>query len=69
MLPFGKQQEILTFLSTTNPEEIWLDKASATRQYTGAGCAIKSYALSNQKMSSLGKGRSEDDLGSKLNLT
>jgi hypothetical protein len=23
MLPFGKQQDILTFLSTTNPEEIW----------------------------------------------
>jgi hypothetical protein len=33
-----------------------LDKASATRQYTGADCAIKSYALSNEKMSSLGKG-------------
>jgi len=45
MLPFGKQQEILTFLSTTNPEEIWLDKASATRQYTGAGCAISRETL------------------------
>jgi hypothetical protein len=33
-----------------------LDKASATRQYIGADCVIKSYALSNEKISSLGKG-------------
>src|SRR5258706_790254 len=33
-----------------------LDKASATRQYNGVDCAIKSYALSNEKMTSLGKG-------------
>jgi hypothetical protein len=33
-----------------------LNKASATRQYTGVDCAIKSYALSNEKMTSLGKG-------------
>src|SRR5271169_4038331 len=31
-----------------------LDKASAAREYTGADCEIKSYALSNDKMSSLG---------------
>src|SRR5882724_6869662 len=33
-----------------------LDKASVTRQYIGVDCAIKSYALSNEKMTSLGKG-------------
>jgi hypothetical protein len=33
-----------------------LDKASATREYTGADCAIKSYALSDEQMSPLGKG-------------
>jgi hypothetical protein len=33
-----------------------LDKASATREYTGADCAIKSYSLSDETMRSLGKG-------------
>ena len=33
-----------------------LDKASATKEYTGAGCEIKSYALSDEQMSPLGKG-------------
>jgi hypothetical protein len=33
-----------------------LDKASATKEYTGAGCAIKSYALSDEQMRPLGKG-------------
>jgi hypothetical protein len=33
-----------------------LDKASATREFTGADCAIKSYALSDEQMSPLGKG-------------
>jgi len=32
-----------------------LDKASATKEYTGAGCEIKSYALSDEQLSSLGK--------------
>ena len=32
-----------------------LDKASATREFTGADCAIKSYALSDEQMSPLGK--------------
>ncbi|MEO7659654.1 MAG: nuclear transport factor 2 family protein, partial [Pyrinomonadaceae bacterium] len=31
-----------------------LDKASATREYTGADCEIKSYALSDEQMRSLG---------------
>jgi Domain of unknown function (DUF4440) len=33
-----------------------LDKASATKEFTGADCAIKSYALSDEKVSPLGKG-------------
>jgi len=33
-----------------------LDKASATKEYTGSDCAIKSYALSDEQMSPLGKG-------------
>jgi hypothetical protein len=33
-----------------------LDKASATKEFTGADCAIKSYALSDEQMSPLGKG-------------
>jgi ketosteroid isomerase-like protein len=33
-----------------------LDKASATKEYTGADCAIKSYALSDEQMNPLGKG-------------
>src|SRR5277367_829940 len=33
-----------------------LDKASATKEYTGADCAIKSYALSDEQMRPLGKG-------------
>ncbi len=33
-----------------------LDKASATKEYTGADCAIKSYALSDEQTSPLGKG-------------
>jgi hypothetical protein len=33
-----------------------LDKAAATKEYTGADCAIKSYALSDEQMSPLGKG-------------
>ena len=33
-----------------------LDKASATKEFTGADCAIKSYALSDEQMSLLGKG-------------
>jgi hypothetical protein len=33
-----------------------LDKASATKEFTGADCAIKSYALSDERMSVLGKG-------------
>ena len=33
-----------------------LDKASATKEYTGADCEIKSYALSDEQMSPLGKG-------------
>jgi len=33
-----------------------LDKASATKEFTGADCAIKSYALSDERMSPLGKG-------------
>jgi ketosteroid isomerase-like protein len=32
-----------------------LDKAAATREYTGADCEIKSYALSDEHMSPLGK--------------
>lgn len=32
-----------------------LDKASATKEYTGADCEIKSYALSEEQMSPLGK--------------
>ena len=32
-----------------------LNKASATKQYTGADCEIKSYALSDEKMKPLGK--------------
>ena len=32
-----------------------LDKASATKEFTGADCAIKSYALSDEQMSPLGK--------------
>jgi hypothetical protein len=32
-----------------------LDKASATMEYTGADCEIKSYALSDEQMSLLGK--------------
>ena len=31
-----------------------LDKASATREYTGADCEIKSYALSDERMKPLG---------------
>jgi hypothetical protein len=33
-----------------------LDKASATKEYTGADCAIKSYVLSEEEMRPLGKG-------------
>jgi hypothetical protein len=33
-----------------------LDKASATKEYTGADCTIKSYALSDEQMRPLGKG-------------
>jgi Domain of unknown function (DUF4440) len=33
-----------------------LDKASATREYTGASCAIKSYSLSDARTRPLGKG-------------
>jgi hypothetical protein len=33
-----------------------LDKASATKEFTGADCAIKSYALSDEQVSPLGKG-------------
>jgi len=33
-----------------------LDKASATKEYTGADCAIKSYALSDEQMRALGRG-------------
>jgi len=33
-----------------------LDKASATKEYTGADCAIKSYALSDEQMRPLGQG-------------
>jgi|SRR5271167_19274 len=33
-----------------------LDKASATKEFTGADCAIKSYALSDEEMSPLGNG-------------
>ena len=33
-----------------------LDKASATKEYTGADCDIKSYALSDEQVSPLGKG-------------
>jgi hypothetical protein len=33
-----------------------LDKASATKEFTGADCAIKSYALSDEQTSLLGKG-------------
>src|ERR1700675_1705334 len=33
-----------------------LDKASATKEFTRADCAIKSYALSDEQMSPLGKG-------------
>jgi hypothetical protein len=33
-----------------------LDKASAKWEYTGADCAIKSYALSDERVSPLGKG-------------
>src|SRR5882724_2115724 len=33
-----------------------LDKASATKEFTGAECAIKSYALSDEQVSPLGKG-------------
>ena len=32
-----------------------LDKASATREYTGTDCEIKNYALSDEQVSSLGK--------------
>src|SRR5580693_9107928 len=32
-----------------------LDKASATKEYTGADCEIKSYALSEGQLSSLGE--------------
>jgi hypothetical protein len=32
-----------------------LDKASATKEYTGADCAIKSDALSDEQMRSLGQ--------------
>jgi ketosteroid isomerase-like protein len=32
-----------------------LDKASATKEYSGAACEIKSYALSDEQMSPLGK--------------
>ena len=32
-----------------------LDKASATKEYTGTDCEIKSYALSDEQLSSLGK--------------
>jgi hypothetical protein len=32
-----------------------LDKASATKEYSGAACEIKSYALSDEHMSPLGK--------------
>lgn len=32
-----------------------LDKASATKEYTGTDCEIKSYALSEEQLSSLGK--------------
>lgn len=32
-----------------------LDKASATKEYTGADCEIKSYALSDEQVSPLGK--------------
>ncbi len=32
-----------------------LDKASATKEYTGADCEIKSYALSDEQLSSLAK--------------
>jgi ketosteroid isomerase-like protein len=32
-----------------------LDKASATKEYTGADCEIKSYALSDEQMSPLGQ--------------
>jgi hypothetical protein len=32
-----------------------LDKASATKEYTGADCEIKSYALSDEQLSSLGE--------------
>ena len=32
-----------------------IDKASATKEYTGADCEIKSYALSDEQMSALGK--------------
>jgi ketosteroid isomerase-like protein len=32
-----------------------LDKAAATKEYTGADCEIKSYALSDEHMSPLGK--------------
>lgn len=32
-----------------------LDKVSATKEYTGADCAIKSYALSDEQMRPLGK--------------
>src|SRR5260370_18135308 len=32
-----------------------LDKASATKEFTGADCAIKSYALSDEQMNPLGK--------------
>jgi hypothetical protein len=31
-----------------------LDKTSATKAYTGAGCEIKSYALSDEQMKPLG---------------
>ena len=33
-----------------------LDKASATKEFTGADCTIKSYALSDEHMNPLGKG-------------
>ena len=33
-----------------------LDKAYATKEFTGADCAIKSYALSDEQMRPLGKG-------------
>jgi hypothetical protein len=32
-----------------------LDKASATKEYTGTDCEIKSYALSDEQLSSLDK--------------